>query len=228
MKKYKTLLFDADDTLLDFGTTESFALRKLFEEQNMTLTQEIELHYKQLNKRLWKSFEEGKLTREEVVNSRFTILFSEYNQKVDGVILEGAYRTYLDQGHHLVEGALQLLTRLQNDFDLYVVTNGVSKTQHKRLRDSGISPLLKGIFVSEDAGFQKPRREFFDYVFTRIVNFSSDQTMIIGDSLHADIKGGNLAGIDTCWFNPDKNQNDSDINPTYQIQKLADLYQILI
>lgn len=227
MKKYQTLLFDVDDTLLDFRAAENEALRLLFQDQNIPLTTDIEAQYKKINHGLWKSFEEGKIDRDEVVNSRFSILFKELGQEVDGSLLEKKYRSYLEEGHQLINGALQLITALQNTFDLYIVTNGVSKTQDKRLRDSGLYPLFKDIFVSEDTGFQKPMKEYFDYVFERIPNFSAEQGLIIGDSLSSDIKGGQLAGLDTCWFNPERKPNDTEIIPTYEIAKLDELYRIL-
>ncbi|MBP3040467.1 YjjG family noncanonical pyrimidine nucleotidase [Bacillaceae bacterium Marseille-Q3522] len=227
MKKYRTLLFDVDHTLLDFNAAENLALRLLFEEQNISLTAEMEARYKEINKGLWKSYEEGRLSRDEVVNTRFSLLFKEYGQKTDGITLENKYRSYLEQGHQLIDGALELIKDLQHQFDLYIVTNGVSKTQDKRLRDSGLYPLFKDIFVSEDAGFQKPMKEFFDYVFARIPDFTVEKGLIIGDSLSADIKGGQLAGLDTCWFNPESKSNDTKIVPTYEIQQLDGLYQIL-
>lgn len=227
MKEYKTLFFDVDDTLLDFGAAEKLALQLLFEEQKIPLTSEIETQYKEINQGLWKRFEAGELDRDEVVNTRFSILFNEYGNKVDGTLLEKNYRTFLEQGHQLVNGAFELITELNSQYDLYIVTNGVSSTQDKRLRASGLYPLFKGIFVSEDTGFQKPMKEFFDYVFARIPHFEVNQALIIGDSLSADILGGVAAGMDTCWFNPKMKPYDSDIIPTYQIHKLEELKRIL-
>jgi 2-haloacid dehalogenase len=227
LKKYKTLLFDVDDTLLDFGAAEKLALQFLFEEQNIRLTSEVEEQYKKINQGLWRRFEAGELDRDEVVNTRFSILFNEYGKEMDGILLEKNYRSYLEQGHQLVDGAFVLISELHNDFDLYVVTNGVSKTQDKRLRDSGLFPLFRNIFVSEDTGYQKPMKEFFDYVFSRIPNFRVEEALIIGDSLSADIKGGELAGMDTCWFNPNMKYNHTNINPSYQIHNLEELKQIV-
>ncbi|WP_152392825.1 YjjG family noncanonical pyrimidine nucleotidase [Paenibacillus guangzhouensis] len=227
MKKYRTLLFDVDDTLLDFSAAEREALRLLFEEQNIPFNNEIEANYRKINQGLWKDFEEGKVNRDEVVNTRFTILFKSYDQEVDGILLEKSYRTYLEQGNQLVNGAFQLITDLQNRYDIYIVTNGVSKTQDTRLRASGLHPLFKDIFVSEDTGFHKPMKEFFDYVFARIPNFDVNQALIIGNSLSSDIKGGQIAGIYTCWYNPERKPNNTDIVPTYEIQKLNELYRLL-
>jgi len=228
MKNYQTLLFDIDNTLLDFNAAEDLALQLLFNEQKIPLTPEIKAQYNKINQGLWKAFEEGKISRDEVVNSRFSILFKEYfGQEIDGNSLEEKYRNYLQEGHQLIDGAFELITALQNKFDLYIVTNGDSKTQYKRLHDSGLYPLFKDIFVSEDTGFQKPMKEYFDYVFARIPHYSVEKTLIIGDSLSADIKGGNLAGIDTCWINPGMKDNATDIVPTYQIQELTELYPIL-
>jgi 2-haloacid dehalogenase len=227
LKKYRTLFFDADDTLLDFGAAESLALSLLFKDQKITLTAELEGHYKELNQGLWRDHEEGKIERDELLNTRFSLLFKEYGKEVDGVLLEKNYRRYLEEGHQLVNGAMELVNDLQHKYDLYIVTNGVSETQDKRLRASGLHPFFKDVFVSEDTGFQKPMKEYFDYVFARIPNFTLEHGLIIGDSLSSDIKGGKLAGMDTCWFNPKMKTNNTDMEPTYQIQTLEELYQIL-
>jgi len=226
MKAYKALFFDVDDTLLDFRAAEREALRQLFEDEQIELTPEMVQQYKNINQQLWREFEEGKRSRDDVVNTRFAEFFKVYGKEVDGVLLENKYRNYLQEGHQLMDGALDLITELKDYYDLYIVTNGDSATQDKRLRAAGLYPFFKQIFVSEDTGYQKPMKEFFDYVFDRIPNLSPEQGLIIGDSLNADIKGGNLYGLDTCWFNPEKNANNTGILPTYEINSLNKLYTI--
>lgn len=227
MKKYKTLLFDVDDTLLDFQKAERIALRMLFEEKGIPLTSEIEAQYKKVNQGLWDDFEEGKINRDEVVNTRFSVLFKEYGQEVDGILFENNYRNYLEEGNQLIQGAFEFINQIESEYDLYIVTNGVSKTQYKRLRNAGLHSMFKDIFVSKDTGYQKPMKEYFDYVFERIPNFAPEEGLIIGDSLSADMRGGYVAGIDTCWFNPEKKLNDSKIVPTYEVQNFEELYALL-
>ncbi|MBD8076123.1 YjjG family noncanonical pyrimidine nucleotidase [Bacillus thuringiensis] len=227
MKKYKTLLFDVDDTLLDFQKAEKVALRVLFEEKGIPLTDEIEARYKKINKGLWDAFEKGELSSNEVVNTRFSLLFKEYGEEVDGILLENNYRNYLEEGNQLMQGAFEFINQIQGEYELYIVTNGVSKTQDKRLRNAGLHSLFKDVFVSEDTGFQKPMKEYFDYVFERIPNFAPEEGLIIGDSLSADMKGGYVAGIDTCWFNPERKLNDSGIIPTYEVHNFEELEALL-
>jgi len=225
---YQTLFFDVDDTLLDFGATEQKALRALFQEIQFDLSTEAEERYRTINRALWDSYEEGQIGRDEVLNTRFSTFLKEYGREEDGVALETKYRAYIANGHDLIEGAFELIAELHEHFDLYIVTNGVSDTQYKRLTDSNLLPYFKDIFVSEDTGFQKPMKEFFSYVFDRIPHFSPEQGLIIGDSLNADIKGGQLSNLDTCWFNPHRIENRSEIIPTYEIHALSELKGILL
>ncbi|MEO4054991.1 YjjG family noncanonical pyrimidine nucleotidase [Solibacillus sp. CAU 1738] len=227
MGKYRNLLFDLDDTLLDFGAAEDWALHRLFEEEGITLTTEIESKYRQINSDLWKQFEEGSITREELMTTRFAKLFHVYGKEVDGGLYDKKYRDHLAESKVFVDGAWELINNLADEYNLYVVTNGVSTTQYKRLNITGLAPLFKDVFVSEDTGYQKPMIGYFDYVFKRIPNFSENETLIIGDSFTADIVGGLNAGIDTCWLNRHNKVNVTDEKPTYEIQKLQQLYMIL-
>jgi len=225
--RYRNLLFDVDDTLLDFGAAERQALRLLFEEHAFPYTPETEAAYRRINQELWLSFERGAISREEVLHSRHSRLFQEFGREVDGAAMDRIFSRHLEAGDQLVNGAFELIDRLQHDYSLYLVTNGVSRIQDKRLRGSGLHPLFKGIFVSEDTGYQKPMKQYFDYVFARIPGFSAQETLIIGDSLSADIQGGHGAGLDTCWFNPGAKANEHGVAPTYEIQRLDELHQIL-
>lgn len=227
MKHYQTLLFDLDDTLLDFGQAENQALQKLFIDLNIPLTDDMKETYKMFNTGLWRAHEAGKIGRDELVNTRFAIFFEHYGKKVDGVEYERKYRNYLDEGHQLIDGAMELIQELYKKYDLYIVTNGVVTTQEKRLKDSGLASYFRHVFVSEEVGFQKPRIEFFNYVFEHLGNVDLDKTLIIGDSLTSDIQGGVNAGIDTCWFNPHGKKNNTDIQPTYEIRKLDEIYSII-
>ncbi|MHC5246890.1 YjjG family noncanonical pyrimidine nucleotidase [Enterococcus sp. LJL120] len=225
--RYNTLLFDVDDTLLDFQATEKQALTKLFATEGLTLSPDLEEQYKTMNHGLWAAFERGEKTRDEVVNQRFGIFFEALGVRVDSIDLENRYRKFLEEGHDLLGNSYQIVADLSTKADLYVVTNGVSQTQYRRLTDAKLLPFFKEIFVSEDTGYQKPMKEYFDYVFARIPNLDKSDTVIIGDSLSSDIKGGIVAGIDTIWLNSKSEQAGNEIHPTYTINQLESIYRIL-
>lgn len=226
--RYTTLLFDVDDTLLDFQAAENQALRMLFEQEGLELTTELEKIYKELNEQRWRAFEAGKMSRETVVNGRFGEFFAQMNRTVDSVAMEQKYRYFLNQGHQLLGNSLAIIADLAQKADLYVVSNGVSKTQYQRLGDAQLLPYFKEVIISEDTGYQKPMLEFFEYTFNKISQLNKEKTVIIGDSLTSDIQGGNNAGIDTIWLHPLVDADELIVQPTHHIQRLEEIYEILM
>jgi 2-haloacid dehalogenase len=214
---YKILLFDLDDTLLDFGANEIDSLNKLFLQHGYTFSDELLEVYKSIDKQLWADYENGNITLDEVLNSRFSETMLKLGEIVDGAEWENQYRELLSNGHQLIDGALELCQRLSISHRLFVITNGVSKTQTKRLQQAGLYDYFEDIFDSHSIGFQKPSKEFFNYVMGHIRNFNVSEALIIGDSLYSDIKGGLLSGIDTCWFNRKSQKGSAKIKSTYTI-----------
>lgn len=227
MKKYSTVLLDADDTIFDFTACEGEALRLAFDKYGFQLNENIRKAYTMINKDLWEQFEKGLIDKATVINRRFRILFDRFEIKRNKDGFEEVYQEFMGMQHIFIDGAEQIIEYLYKRYDLYIVTNGVTKTQRRRIRESGIEPFIRRIFVSEEAGYQKPMKEYFDYCFERIENANRDETIIIGDSLSSDIKGGNNAGITTCWFNPKSLINTTDSKVDIEIKSLDELYEIL-
>lgn len=226
MKEYKFLLFDLDDTLLDFSAAEKYALPKLFAAHGLELTPEIKVIYKEINGALWDALEQGLVTREELMATRFAKTFEKLGKQVDGIALDTEYRNYLTESKVFVPDAFEIVKQLSAKYELYITSNGISDTQHRRLQITGLGAYFNQVFVSEDTGYQKPMPAFFDYVFERIPNFDARKALIIGDSYNADIMGGAGAGIDTCWLNPQE-KPAADVYPTYTINRLRQLTAIL-
>lgn len=227
MNKYKYLLFDVDGTLLDFDKAEQYALEYTFRHYDISLTYEINQRYEEINKKLWKDFENGLIDKKTVVYSRFVLLFKEFNIPVDGIAFEDDYQKALGQGYFVLPHTIEVLSALYQKYPLYVVTNGVSQTQYSRLEGTDIKKYFQNIFVSEDIGHQKPSKEYFDYCFKNIDKIDLSKTLIIGDSLSSDIQGGINAGIDTCWFNPNHLDKPEAMSINYEIHDLRELLQLL-
>jgi 2-haloacid dehalogenase len=223
---YKILLFDIDDTLLDFGANETDSLSKLFQQHGYTFSDELFQVYNSVNKQLWADYENGNILLDDVLNSRFSETMSRLGKVVDGIEWENQYRELLGNGCQLMEGALEVCRSLSVTHRLFIVTNGVTQTQIKRLKQSGLYNFFEDIFDSQSIGFQKPSKEFFDYVMSHIIDFNINDALIVGDSLNTDIKGGLLSGIDTCWMNRKSQKCSAEIQSTYTITSLAELYGI--
>jgi 2-haloacid dehalogenase len=215
---YRHLLFDVDDTLLDFGAARLSAHRGMCEAHGFAFDDALHARFNVINEGLWRAYEDGRLSQTEVRQSRHVTLFKEYAHEVDGALFDATYTQHLARGFHAIEGALALIQELKDHFGLYIVSNGVASIQDSRLKGSGLHPHFQGIYVSEDTGYQKPHKGFFDHVFARIPGFDPAATLIIGDSLTAAIAGGLAAGIDTCWFNPEGKPNGTPFVPTYEIR----------
>ena len=224
---YKILLFDLDDTLLDFSANETDSLNKLFQQYGYTLSDELLRVYNSVNKQLWADYENGNIVLDVVLNSRFSETMLRMGKVVDGIEWENLYRELLENGsQRLMEGALDVCQRLSLSHRLFVITNGITQTQLKRLKKSGLFDFFEDIFDSQSIGFQKPSKQFFDYVMSHIKDFNRKETLIIGDSLNTDIKGGLLSGIDTCWINRNSQKCSAEIQSTYTVTSLVETYDI--
>lgn len=225
MKKYKVLLFDVDDTLMDFRAIEAEALKTLFETMGYPLTGELLRAYREVNGALWAAYERGEIAMDAMLAQRFGQTMARFGADVDSAAWERRYRTLLGEGSHVIDGAREVCARLSESHRLFAITNGVGETQRRRLTAAGLYGLFEKVFVSQTIGYQKPAKEFFDYVAANIDGFDRRDALVIGDSLSTDIRGGNDAGIDTCWLNADRQH--SAATRTYTIARLTELYGIL-
>lgn len=224
---YKFLLFDLDNTLLNFDKAEDIALNLLLKGENVTNIQEYKDFYLKMNKKLWLDLEQNKISRQELVNTRFYKLFNHFGIKKDGMELAEKYQFYLGNQGVALRGAISLLENLKNDYEIYAATNGITKIQQNRLRNSKISKYFKKVFISEEIGYVKPSKEFYQYVSKNIPGFNKKEALMIGDNLFADIYGANSFDIDTLYFNPTRKLNTTNIKPTYEAHSFKDIFNIL-
>lgn len=224
MRRYPIYLLDADDTLFDFGMAERNAFTKTFEAlSGQMCTEEIYACYNRINSALWKALERREITKPELQKTRFGLFLRENGMQGDGVAWNEAYLDRLAEGNFLFEGAQDVCRELAQTSRLYLATNGITRVQKKRLRDSAIAPYIQDIFVSEEAGAEKPSPLYYQYIFRRIGQPDLRDVLMVGDSLTSDMAGGIAAGIDTCWFNPHHQPIPEGFAITCQISSLKEL-----
>lgn len=201
MKKYQYIIFDIDNTLLDFSRSEYYALQKVFAKYGVVFNEKTFNQYKEINHGLWDQLEHGKINKDVILKERFKRFFSENNIVVDGNLVDEQYRGFLEERNDLMDGAIELLTQLKaRGYTIFAGTNGVGKTQRKRLASAKMTDLFDELYISEEVGFEKPDARFFDYIFNDARLTDLSQVVMIGDSLTSDIEGANRAGIDSIWF----------------------------
>ncbi|GAA0178822.1 YjjG family noncanonical pyrimidine nucleotidase [Clostridium sediminicola] len=226
--KYEVILFDADDTLLDFKKSEEYAFERTISEFDIKYYRNYHYKtYKNINKKVWEELEKGLILVEDVKIERFKRFTKKLNISVDPEELNKTYLDFLSKTSFLIEGSNEILSSLSDKYRLCIITNGFADVQNKRIRNSNLNNYFEEIIISEEANASKPDPKIFEYTFKMLNLQDKSSVLIVGDSLTSDIKGGVNFGIDTCWYNPDNETNKSDVHPKYEINKLNELNDIL-
>lgn len=229
MAKYTTILWDLDQTLLNFDLSMEHALRAVFDRYGLPIDEEIAARYDVINRSYWLRPESGELTKEQVTVGRFRTLFEEL-----GIIhvapeqVNADYQRELGNVFFYMEDAEELVTQLkEKGYRQYVVTNGVNSTQASKMKLSGLDKIMDGVFVSELMGYPKPRKEYFDACFAAMPGVTRGECILVGDSLTSDMRGAQNAGVASCWFNPTGRAKDVEVRTDYEIRRLEELLAIL-
>ena len=229
MAKYYCILFDADNTLLNFDAAESKALADTLVNYGIEPDAETVQTYRTINEELWRQLEKGQLRREKLMSERFTRFLKAIDAAGDGAEMNRYYLEQLSLHPDLASPeVLDVLRELSEVATLAVVTNGFQKVQSRRLAESGVGNFLEDVFVSEKLDAEKPSRKIFDAALRALGVENREHVLMVGDSLTSDVQGGINAGLDTCWFNPHHQENPGNILPTYEISSLEELYPLVM
>ena len=196
-----TLLWDLDNTLLDFPSAERQALITTFADFTLgPCSPDLLVRYSDLNARWWRRLEEGDVTKDELLPGRFREFFA-----AEGIActeydaFNAAYQHHLGDTIVFLDNGYELVKKLHQDrMKQYLVTNGSLQAQTRKLKRSGLGELFDGVFISEVVGAEKPSRAFFDAVLSAIGPVDKEELLLIGDSLTSDMAGGCGAGIPCC------------------------------
>ena len=225
--RYDIVLFDADGTLFDFLRSEDEAVRETMKVFGIAPTDALVADYSRINDSLWKMLERGEIEKQVLLYRRFEIFCEKYGFVCDAKEMARTYMEKLSQKAYLLAGAEELCQSLLGKVKMYIVTNGVEFIQKGRYSRSGMEKYFDGVFISGVVGYEKPSVEYFECVAKNIPSFDKNRTLIVGDSLTSDIKGGINYGIDTCWYNPNGKSVPTDMAISRVCASFDEIYKFI-
>ena len=223
----KHVFFDLDHTLWDFDKNSGLTFQKIFELNgiDVNLKEFLEV-YEPINLNYWKLYREERVSKANLRYGRLKDAFDAINIEVEDVMINNlsvSYIEYLTTFNHLFEGTSEILDYLKAKYELHIITNGFEEAQERKMRNSNILHYFKTVTNSEMVGVKKPNPKIFNFALES-ANAFAEQSIMIGDSLEADIQGAEKVGMDTIFFNA-RNENLSI--PYKTINQLVEIKTLL-
>lgn len=209
------VFFDLDHTLWDFEKNSMLTFEKIFAQLDLPVElSQFLATYNPVNHAYWKLYRENQITQQELRHNRLADTFSKINMKASTQMVDEIseqYINHLSTFPHLFEGVISLLENLQKRFRLHIITNGFDQIQHYKIKNSGLEPFFEKVVTSDTVGFKKPHPQIFKEAL-RQTQAKAEKSLMIGDSLEADILGALAQGMHAIHFNS-HNEPHHDICP---------------
>ncbi|MBR2108472.1 MAG: HAD-IA family hydrolase [Ruminococcus sp.] len=229
----KVVFIDIDNTLLSFDEYVKLSMREGFDKFGLREYENWMFGvFLGINSKLWRQIENKEITFEQLGQIRWNMVFEKLDIDFDGVEFERYFRDCLRESAIPVDGAYEMLDYLRDRYILCAASNGPSNQQINRLRLGRMLDYFTAVYVSEDLEASKPSELFFKRAFDDLENktgerIKPEETLIIGDSLTADMIGGTDFGMKTCWYNRHKAQLPKKVKLDFAVERLEDVKNIL-
>ena len=244
MNKYKILIFDLDDTLIDNLENVRYAFNKMIETQNEDYNEDNFKRWYKLDKQFWKDWQDGLIELPEQLKnetgkksdefldwlrSQRVIIY--YNNKIsldEAINLNNIYMNALTENVIAIDGAYETLKHLSNKgYYIIIATNGPKVATKDKLLKIKCIDFVNEILSADMFGYMKPNKEFFEGIEKILNNYNVDEYLMIGDSLKSDVGFAMKSNFDSCWFNRNNEKLSKDYNPTMTINELSELINML-
>ena len=222
--KYKTILFDADETLFTFDNFTG--IKNTLKKYNLDFSKADFDIYQKYNKQLWQKYQNHEINAQYLQSERFAALAKQV--KVSSQRLNDEFLDAMAEICEPLPGARELLDALEAKASLGIITNGLARLQHKRIEHTGLEGRFACLVISEEFGPPKPNASIFEYAFELLGKPKKSEILMVGDTLSSDVVGGQNAGIDTCWLQHEGVDADPTIKPTYTVTHLQQLQRLLL
>ncbi len=226
--RYDTVLLDLDHTLFDSDTSEAEAFRQTLLNADVDNPMRLYSLYQKINVDLWSAVERGEIMPTAVKVGRFERFVDAAGIEADPRRMAEDFVTGLAENGELYSGTADVVARLSADVRLGLITNGLSEVQRTRLTRLDIGDHFDAVTISAEVGASKPSGAIFDAAFSALGQPNPKTTLMVGDNLNSDIRGGANYGLATCWFNPKGRVLPDGHETTYEIAHLRDLLALIV
>lgn len=223
----KDVFFDLDHTLWDFDKNSKITFENIFARNHPEVVIDSFIaHYIPINQACWKLYQYDKITHQQLRYDRLKLSFDAIGYEISDAEIDVISNQYIDlltENNHLFEGTFEILEYLNKKYKLHVITNGFAHVQVKKLTNANLNTYFSTVTNSEMAGVKKPNPIIFEYALD-LAKANKETSIMIGDSIEADVLGALEAGIDAIYFNESKQLVDNNIK---QINHLLELKNYL-
>lgn len=229
MKKIEYILFDLDNTLLDFVGAARLALEAALLQCKVDLTDDMYHRYKEINVAVWAAYERKEITSVELRSRRFELFFErEGIDHIDPKRFNAMFIQQIVECTIAYEGVFELLLKLKQRYPLGLITNGLKDAQRPRLAKMNMAHYFNPIVVSDEIGVAKPDKAFFQYVHERLLPITrKSQVLVVGDNFLADAQGAMDFGYRACWVSHGRPM-PSGPAPDFTIESVLELEELLL
>ena len=226
--RYETVLLDLDHTLFDSDTSETEAFRQTLGNADVADPMRLYSLYQEINIGLWAAVERGEIAPTTVKVGRFERFVEAAGIEANPRRMAEDFVTGLAENGELYAGTAAVMARLSVNVQLGLITNGLSEVQRTRLNRLDIADHFDAVTISAEVGASKPSGAIFDAAFAALGQPNKKTTLMVGDNLNSDIRGGAEYGLATCWFNPRGRSLPDGHEPTYEIAHLRDVLALIV
>lgn len=223
----KHIFFDLDHTIWDFDKNAQETLHELYlhyklEELGLASAEDFINTYTENNHRLWADYHVGKITKETLRAERFSKTFIQLGVHPEKIPhqFEDDYVRITPTKTNLFMGSEKVLAYLQKKYTLHIISNGFKESTLIKMEVSGLNPYFTNVIISEDVGINKPDKAIFEYALDK-AKATKQESIMIGDSIEADIRGAQNFGMKAIYFNPLNKELPEDVK--WQISQLEEL-----
>lgn len=244
MNKYKILIFDLDDTLIDNLENIKYAFKSIIKSKNEEYKEEDFRRWCKVDKKFWEDWQDGKIIVPEhfknetgkksdkflnwVRAQRFLIYFNNEISLDEAIGLNNIYVNALKENVIAIDGAYDTLNYLSNrGYCIVIATNGPKVATKEKLLKINCIDFVNEVLSADMFGYMKPKKEFFYGIEKTLNNYNTNEYLIIGDSLKSDVGFGMKCNFDSCWFNKNNDNISDEYKPNMIINNLRELIEIL-